>query len=175
MKSSTKQKNVFILIAIIALVVLVGGWYYLNTQAASVEIVSENDFYFEIETPEVSINLLNAKDASSGKVKISYNDEFLTILENNTSEGVTTSQLNDTVSYELSKEYFDSNSDTIATLKFDVAKQGVANLTVDENSTLNIKGEDVVIEKVKDLELTLGVIPVREEGNSVDSEGLGSI
>ncbi len=174
MKSSTKQKNVFISIAVIALVVLIGGWYFLNTQPASVEIVSDNDFYFKIETPEVTINLLNAKDANSGAVKISYNNEFLTILENNTSEGVTTSQLNDTISYELSKEFLDSNEEAIATIKFDVAKQGVANLKVDD-STLNIKGEDIVIEKTKDLELVLGIIPAREEGKSTGSEGTGSL
>ena len=139
MKSSTKQRNVFILIAVIALVILVGGWFYMNAQPSKVEIVSDNDFYFEIEEPEVRINLSNAKYADSGQIKINYDNESIEIIENNTAEGVSVSVIGDSISYDLSKDYFNNPKTTIATLKLDVIKQNVVNFEVDENSYLNIK------------------------------------
>jgi len=174
MKSSTNQKNAFIVVAVLALVILVGGWFYMNAQPSTVSIESDNDFYFEQEEPVVKVNLLNPKDAKSGKIKINYDNESLEILENEVPEGVSTAEIGDSISYDLSEEYFDSNSTTIATLKFDVNKQSVVDLTVDETSYLNINNEDVLLEKTENLELTLGIIPEREEntGNATtDGEG----
>jgi hypothetical protein len=176
MKSSTNQRNAFISLAVIALVILVGGWFYMNARPSTVEIESDNDFYFEQEDPEVKINLLNPKEAKSGKIKINYNSESLGILENETAEGVSVSVVGDAISYDLSKEYFDSKTKTLATLKFNVVKQSVVDLTVDESSYLNIKGENVSLEKTKDLELTLGIIPEREENKgNVKTEGEGTL
>ncbi|MFC1600000.1 hypothetical protein ACFL3T_03170 [Patescibacteria group bacterium] len=176
MKSSTKQRNGFISLAVIALVILVGGWFYMNAQPSTVEVVSESDFYFEKDNPEVQINLLNPKEAKSGKIKVTFDNESLKILKNETADGVSVATIGDTISYDLSKEYFDSKTTTLATLKFDVVKQSIVNFEVDESSYLNIGGEDVSLEKTKDLELTLGIIPAREENKGNEkTEGLGNL
>lgn len=176
MKSSTKQRNAFISLAVIALVILVGGWFYMNAKPSKVEIVSDNDFYFEQEEPEVRINLLNPKEAKSGKIKINFDNEALKILENETADGVSVSTIGNAISYDLSEEYFNKPTKTISNLKFDVVQQSVVDFTVDESSYLNINGKDVSLEKTEDLELTLGIIPEREESTGdTKTEGQGNL
>lgn len=176
MKSSTRQRNAFISLAVIALVLLVGGWFYMNAKPSKVEIVSDNDFYFEQEEPKIDINLLNPKDADSGKIKINFDSESVEIVENNTANGVSVSTIGDTISYDLSKEYFDNPTKTVASLKLDIVKQSVVNFEVDESSYLNISGVDEALERTQNLELTLGIIPAREEGSAnAKTEGLGNL
>lgn len=161
MKSSTNQKKSFISLAVIALVILAGGWFYMNAQPSTVEVVSDNAAYFAVDHPKVSINLLNPKDASTGEIKISFDSEVLNLLESTATEGVIVKALKNTVSFELSKEYFDSNESTVAVLEFEILKPGTSEIKVDESS----------FEKVKDLSIEVSVPPTREHGGSIGTEG----
>jgi hypothetical protein len=171
MKSSTKQRNAFISLAVIALVILVGGWFYMNAQPSTAEVVSDKASYFANDNPEVSVKLLNPKEANAGNVKISFDSEVLNLLESTASDGVTVKELKDTIGFDLSKEYFDSKNQTLAVLEFEILKPGVAEIKVDENSYLTIKGEESSFEKIEDLSIEVSIAPTREHGGSIGESG----
>ena len=143
----------------------------MNAQPSTAEVVSDKASYFANDNPEVSINLLNSKEATAGNVKISFHSEVLNLLESTATEGVIVKELKNTIGFDLSKEYFDSKNQTLAVLKFEILKPGTSEVKIDENSYLTIKGEKSSFEKIEDLSIEVSIAPTREHGGSIGESG----
>jgi len=161
--TSGRTKNVFIAIAILALLILAGSWLYLNSLQPTVKVVSDKPAYFVVDNPQVEVMLLNTKNANSGTVRLSYDNKILTLESNEPAEGVTADELNNNLIYELSNEYFESGESVVATLTFDyTGNSGTAELLVDENkSVLSANEEEIKISKFESASFEIGVAPTR--------------
>jgi hypothetical protein len=158
-----KTKGLFIAIAILAILVFAGSWLYLNSQQSTIKVVSDKTAYFGTDNPQVEIILLNAKKADSGTIRVRYDNSILNLAENELSEGVSMEELQNNLIFNLSEDYFNNKSNSVAKLTFSYAgNAGTAEIKVDENeSFLNIKGEEMPIAKAENASFEIGQAPAR--------------
>ncbi len=158
-----KTKGLFIAVAVLVVLIFAGSLLYLNSLKPIVKIVSDKPAYFHTDDPQIEIMLLNAKKADSGSIRISYDDNILNLGANELSQGVTMDELQNNLIFNLSEDYFSNKTDSVAKLTFNfTGDAGKTEVTVDENeSFLNIKGEQMPISKAENASFTIGVAPSR--------------
>lgn len=166
MKSPNKKKtrNVYISIVILALVVILGGWLYLSTQKTTLEVVTDKDAYFFIDEPQVKMLLENSKNADAGEVVMLFDDSLLGLSESKLTEGVSMREVENSLIFDLSNEYFDLNNPEIANLTFEIIGREISMLEFDKTrSNLTAAGQTVEIRNFVDKEIEVGQVPDREE------------
>jgi hypothetical protein len=171
--SANNTKKLFIGVIVIMLGLLAGGWFYLQNLQPTFKIESDNYAYFSVDSPKIEIKLENPKDANSGTVTIAYDDEILTLEENSPSQGVTTRELENTIIFEITSEYFENQNNVISNLTFDLANRGMANFTFDEtSSSLQSSTGEVLNTKFENHSFSIGTTPSRTEKKLETSEDL---
>lgn len=162
-RKSNKTAYTFLSIAVLAIVVLAGGWYFLKSQSTVVKIESDQPAYFTVDHPTVEVKILNPKDATSGEIGVKFEQNILKLTDTQTSEGVTLRTLENEYVFELSEEYFASKNNTVATLKFENAQRGIMDFEINKELTSlsNPKGKMEI--SFEDLSIEVGVAPDRAE------------
>jgi len=167
MQSTKNTKKLFIGIIIIMLAMLAGGWYYLQNLTPTFKIESDKNSYFTVDHPQIQIKLINQKEAETGKIVLSYDSRLLEIEEINSSEGVTSRELDNNLIFDLSKEYLASENEIIAKLKFKGTSEiGEAQFIIDpEKSSLTEAATKNIEIQIEDKTIEIGITPDRSENN----------
>ncbi|MBU1446263.1 hypothetical protein KKD70_03300 [Patescibacteria group bacterium] len=171
-QSKNNTKNVFVVVIIIMLAILAGGWYYLQNLNPTFKIESDQSSYFTVDHPEIQIKLINRKDAESGELTVSYDTEILELEEILPSNGVTNREIENTIIFDLSKEYLNSKNEIIAKLKFKgTAEIGEAKINIDKekSSLINVNQELMQI-NLEEKTIEIGITPDRSENKISDEK-----
>jgi hypothetical protein len=169
MKKPTRQKtrNVFIGIVLLAIIIAVAAWVYLSVQKTTLSISSEKVNYFTVEEPEITVRILNPKNANSGEVAINYPEESLILEESNSPEGVSIREEAGKLYFELSSEFFENGEKNLVNLKFDATGTGVMGVTADEErSFLNTPEGELDFAQFNNAEFNIG-LPEESENPEV--------
>lgn len=170
-KKSNKTTYTFLGIAVLAVVVLAGGWYYLQSQETEIKVVPDSSTYFTIDKPVVEVKLLNPKDANSGEIGLKFKEDVIKVAETEVADGVTLRKLDDEYVFELADTYFSSNSDTVATLNFENVSFGTVDFEIDEELTSLNNSEDELNFKYENVSVGVGIAPERDTENEVKDTG----
>ncbi len=162
-KKSNKTTYTFLGIAILAVVILVGGWYYIQSQKTEIKVVYDSSTYFTIDKPVIELKLLNKKEANSGEIGLKFSENVIKVTDTEIADGVTLRKLDDEYVFELDDSYFSSNNDTVATLKFENVSFGTVKFEIDEDIT-SLKNDERTIEtQYENLSINVGAAPDREQ------------
>lgn len=157
MKTVNKQKNVFIGVAVLAIILIGAGWLYLQSQGTALEINTDKPAYFAIDNPELEIALKNPKKASEGEVVVNYPEDVIGILNSEVATGVNMRNMDNAVVFELSEEYFKNYTPVIAKLKLEGKERDQIDIEFDkEKSYLNSPEGAVRVENYKDAHFAFG-------------------
>jgi hypothetical protein len=163
-KPKNKTRNMFVGTVIVAVLVLLLGWMYLRSQQTAIELSSDQPAYFTVDNPIVTVKALNTKNADAGEIRLSYDDEMLTLTESETSDGVTMRELDNSVIFELSSEYFSAADTVVAKLTFESNGIGETSVTLDQDgSSLSAGSEEIEVTKYEDVSFEVGIAPDRGE------------
>jgi hypothetical protein len=164
MKNSKKTRNVYISIVILAAILFAGAWLYLTNQKTILEISMDKEAYFVNESPIAEIKLKNPKTAQKGEIVVIYSDDILQLENVENSSGVTMRQVENSLIFELSKEYFTKNNPVISKLNFTSSTRGTADIKFDEKkSFLKSKNEEnLQIDEFINARFSLGRPPARK-------------
>jgi len=169
MKSS-KTKNLFFSIAILAIAIVAFGWYYLATRPVSIELQSDKTAYFKVDMPVVEVMVNNLKDADNGQIAVTYDNSVLELSETMPSEGVTYNTLGNTVIFELSKDYVASGENKAGEITFESTSQGTVDLVFDADKTyVNNKDGEMEL-SLKEVSFEIGVAPREAEENANEQD-----
>jgi len=174
-KSMKNQKNLQVLTAVLGLVLIVlGGWYFLTSQKTILQAVSDKTGYFVTDTEVVKIELLNPTDATSGEITVNYASDVVKIKTADNAPGVTMRELNDSLVFTLSEEYFKSNKTVVSSLTLENLQRSNVEFKFNTSTTTlnNAKGP-VTIDEYKNLKLNIGIIPERSTtDNAAETENV---
>lgn len=169
MKSS-KTKNLFFSIAILAIAILAFGWYYLATRPVSIELESDKAAYFNVDMPVVEVMVKNLKDAENGQVAVTYDNSVLDLSEAMPSEGVNHETLGNTVIFELTEGFIDSGENKAGEITFESTSQGTVDLVFDADKTyVNNKDGEMEL-SLKEVSFEIGVAPREAEENANEQD-----
>lgn len=163
------QKNLQILTAVLGLaLIVIGGWYFLTSQKTILQAVSDKTGYFVTDTEVVRIELLDPKDATSGEITVNYPSTLVKVKTAENAPGVTMRELNDSLVFTLSEEYFKSNKTIVSAITLENLQRSNVDLTFNTSTTTlnNAKGP-VTIAEYKNLKLNIGIIPERSTTGDV--------
>lgn len=146
MKKQKKQKTRNIFMGVILLAILIGvvAWIYLSLKATTLVISSDKPAYFTIDKPEITISLLNPKNANSGEIVVEYPEDNIFLEEYDLQEGVFMREVGVKLYFELSPEFFESKTENIGNLKFSVLNTGSVEIRADENSSFLDSREGII-------------------------------
>ena len=165
MNKNSKTKNTFIAVAVLALIVAVGGWYFLSSMPASLELKPDKGSYFNVDEPKVEVLLNNYKDANFSEAYVEYNNDVLSLLNVDTSEGVTYRELGNSLVFEVNETFFAAEGNLVAELNFSSLKPGTGKVNFNQEKTfLNNADGDLEL-SYKDAQFGIGVAGrIGEEG-----------
>lgn len=145
------------------LAMLVGGWYYMQNLDPTFKVESDANAYFTTSHPKVTLKLENSQDAQSGTMTVSYDKAFVIIEEIKNSEGVTHRELEDTLIFDLSTEYFASKNNVISELQLKgTGKSGETSFIVDDKQSSLIDVRQISLDfVVQNKTVSIGVMPDR--------------
>ncbi len=168
---SLKTRTLFFSIAILAVLIIIFGLYFAGTRAVTIELKSDKDSYFRVDKPVVELSLTNLKDANNGQVTVMYDNSILDLTETNTTEGVTYDTLGNSVIFELSRDFINSNQNKAAEMTFDSEGQGAVEMGFDEGKTIINNDEGEMELTLNNTYFEIGVAPresAENEGESTD-------
>jgi len=162
MKKQNQTNKILFIVAIVAAVILIGGWLYLSLQKPVLEIVTDKPAYFTVDKPMIEIRLINPKNADSGEVSFTYDKEILKLANSENTQGVTMRELDNKIIFELNKEYFDSKNTVISKLIFESHDTGVVPFTFDKaNSKLTVNSQNIEVGEFMDKKISIGTAQER--------------
>lgn len=165
MKSS-KTKNLFFGIAILAILIIAFGWYYLGARPVSIELKSDNIAYFNVDNPVVELSINNLKDARNGQVTVSYDNAILSLSDVNAADSVSYDTLGNSIIFDLTENFINSGENKVAEMTFENLKPGSATVGFDEAKTMiNNKDGEMKLE-LKDSSFDIGVASRESEENT---------
>lgn len=170
MNKKTNTKGTFTVIAVIAFVIIVLGWYFLSGRPATLELKSDQTAYFNADQPTVEVLFNNYGKTDAAEVVVEYNVEVLNLLGANAKEGVSYKDLGNKLYFELGSDFFDSKSNLIAQLSFESLNSGTGEVKFDQEKTKIMDSGTEVQVSFKDAEFSIGVAGrISEETNSAGS------
>lgn len=170
MNKTSKTKNTFIAVAILALIVAVAGWYYLSSKPSSLELMPDQRSYFNVDEPKVEVLVNNYKDATDGEVVVEYNNDVLSLLNVNSSEGVSYRELGSSLVFELNEDFFAAQDNLVAELNFSSLNPGTGKVNFNQEKT-NLNNSDGNLElSYKDTNFGIGVAGRIDEENGQEGE-----
>lgn len=169
-KKSNKTAYTFFAIAMLAIVVLAAGWFYIQSQNTTFKVESDKPAYFTVDKPVIKVKLLNKKDAISGEVGVKFTEDVLKVTDSQTSEGVTLRKLDDEYVFELGDTYFSSNTEVIATLTFESIQPGRVDFELDEELSTLSNPEGFMNIEFESTSVEVGMAPDREEDRESQGE-----
>jgi len=170
-KKSNKTTYAFFGIALLSIVILAGGWYYIQSQVTEIKIVTDSSTYFTIDKPIVELKLINPKSANSGEIALKFKEDVIKVANSEFAKGVTLRKLDNKYIFELSDIYFSSNNETVATLNFENVNFGTVDFEIDEELTSLKNGEVEVEFKHENVSVGVGVAPERGQSKEVKDTG----
>lgn len=137
MKKTKRQKtrNIFLSVVLLSIVIAVTAWFYISIQQTTLSIEANKVNYFAIEQPEITVKILNPKNATSGEIVIDYPEENLIFQEADFSKGVSMREIEGELYFELSPEFFENDEKNIGTMKFDISDTGIININANEEKS----------------------------------------
>ncbi|MFC1647758.1 hypothetical protein ACFL10_02070 [Patescibacteria group bacterium] len=170
MNKPQKNKNTFVAVAILALVIAVGGWYYLSSASTSLELIPDQSSYFNVDEPKVEVLINNYKDATDGEAFVEYNNDVLSLLNVNSSEGVSYRELGSSLIFELNEEFFAAQDNLVAELSFSSSNPGTGKVNFNqEKSFLNNSDGNLEL-SYKDTNFGIGVAGRIDEENGQEGK-----
>ena len=170
MNKNSKTKNTFVAVAILALIVAVGGWYYLSSRPASLELMPDQSSYFNIDEPKVEVLVNNYKDATNGEVVVEYNNDVLSLLNVDSAEGVNYRELGNSLVFELSGEFFGAEESLVAELNFSSLKPGTGKVNFNQEKTFLNNADGNLELSYKDANFGIGVAGRISDENGQEGE-----
>lgn len=174
MKNKNKQKSAytFMGVAVVAILVLLLGWFYLSSQQTKVVLDSEKTVYFPNDQISVDISIENYKNANEAAVAVNYSENAV-LIDSEVAQGVTTRSLDNAIVLEADNSFFESSNNKLATLVFDSEGSGILDFTFDEELTnLNSVEGNIEIEELTNLSVSAGI--PGDENDEETKEASGS-
>ncbi len=170
---SLKTRTLFFSITILAVLIIIFGLYFAGTRAVTIELQSDKDSYFRVDKPVVELSVTNLKDADNGQITVMYDNSILDLTETDTSEGVTYDTLGNSVIFELSKDFINSNQTKAAEMIFDSEGQGTIEMEFDTTKTIINNDEGKMELLLNSTYFEIGVAPresAENEGESTSAD-----
>lgn len=151
-------KTISFIIAAIAIVALVFGWFYLTNQPVSLKLNTDKLTYFNVDEPKVEVVIENSDKVESAEFTIQYNNEVLKLKENNNSDGVVFTELKNTITFELTEDFLTSNNNVASELVFESINSGTGEVSFveDKSAIANAAGEALEV-KYENAEFSIGI------------------
>ena len=158
MKNKKNNKYMYLGLAVLAVSILVFGWLYLSMQPTSLVVKSDKTDYFKVDTVKVEILLNNPKNATEGKVVVKYSTDLLKIKEQTLTNGVTMREIEGSLIFDLSTDYFKSKNPVIGNFSFDSLDRGTAKIQFLQAQTSLKENENVItVNSYTDANIGIGV------------------
>ena len=108
----SKKTNSLLITILLLLVIIAAGYVYFSGIFAktTLELSPSSYSYFTTSEPEIEVVLNNPKNAKQGELAISYDTKVLKLQSSELADGVSITEQNETLLFELTEEYFKSNS-----------------------------------------------------------------
>jgi hypothetical protein len=168
---SLKTRTVFFSIAILAVLIIIFGLYWAGSRAVNIQLKSDKDSYFRVDKPVVELSVSNLRDANNGQITVMYDNSILDLTETNTSEGVTYDTLGNSVIFELSRDFINSEENKAAEMIFDSEAQGTVEMGFDEAKTIINNDEGEMEISLNDVYFEIGVAPRESTENEGETTG----
>ena len=156
-KKNKKSTYTFFGVAILTILILTLGWFYLTTQTTKVTLSSDKTAYFPDDQIKVDVSIINYKNANEASVAVHYPDNA-TLVDTITADGVTTKSLDSSVIFEADETFFEDSETKLGTLVFDIKEGGELEFTLDKDlTTLNSSEGNIEIKEFADLTVSAGI------------------